>query len=333
MFFSLIRHSQLSWSTGALLAVLVAISLSACSSTSTSSGASRATTSVDEPAQEQQPDEMVQESVDTATEPAEMQPEAETPIPPPVVTQLPDESDAGVTTGAADPVEPVEGVAVFPENPYQIEEDGEEAYDAQEAEIDRLREELAATESELDTMREQESQTDYSADQSASDSGMESDSAGTDGSQHQYDPNRYDSSGDSTGDSSGASPEAVAGATGSSGTDIDMSGKPAEFSIYFGYDVSSFEDRFEPIIVAHAEFMKSNPELRVEIQGNCDERGSREYNIALGQRRANAVKRALELLGVEGDRIDTVSFGSEKPVAFGRDEESWRLNRRADIVY
>ena len=94
----------------------------------------------------------------------------------------------------------------------------------------------------------------------------------------------------------------------------------SEFSVYFGYDQSGFESRFEPVIVAHAKFLKANPGLRVEIQGNCDERGSREYNIALGQRRAEAVKRALELLGIDGRRIDTVSFGAEKPVAFGQDD-------------
>jgi peptidoglycan-associated lipoprotein len=87
------------------------------------------------------------------------------------------------------------------------------------------------------------------------------------------------------------------------------------------------------VIVANANFLKDNPDLKVEVQGSCDERGSREYNIALGQRRAQTVKQALELLGVDGARIDTVSFGSEKPAAFGHDEASWKLNRRADLVY
>ena len=113
----------------------------------------------------------------------------------------------------------------------------------------------------------------------------------------------------------------------------DFPGKPTEFSVYFGYDQSGFDDSFESIIVAHAAYLKANPGLAVEIQGNCDERGSREYNIALGQRRALAIKQALELLGVDGERIVAISFGAEKPIAFGHDEESWRLNRRADIVY
>jgi peptidoglycan-associated lipoprotein len=110
-------------------------------------------------------------------------------------------------------------------------------------------------------------------------------------------------------------------------------GKPVEYSIYFDYNQASLELEFETTLTKHAEYLKANPELRVEVQGNCDERGSREFNIALGSRRALTVKRALELLGIDGHRIEIVSFGSEKPVAFGHDEESWRLNRRADIVY
>ena len=110
-------------------------------------------------------------------------------------------------------------------------------------------------------------------------------------------------------------------------------GKPVEYSIYFDYNQASLELEFETTLTKHAEYLKANPELRLEVQGNCDERGSREFNIALGSRRALTVKRALELLGIDGQRIEIVSFGSEKPVAFGHDEESWRLNRRADIVY
>jgi peptidoglycan-associated lipoprotein len=110
-------------------------------------------------------------------------------------------------------------------------------------------------------------------------------------------------------------------------------GKPVEYSIYFAFNEASLDIAVEAVLMKHAEYLKANPELNVEIQGNCDERGSREYNIALGSRRALTVKRALELLGVDGQRIETVSFGAEKPIAFGHDEASWRLNRRADIVY
>jgi peptidoglycan-associated lipoprotein len=83
----------------------------------------------------------------------------------------------------------------------------------------------------------------------------------------------------------------------------------------------------------HVKYLRANRDLKVEIQGNCDERGSREYNLGLGNQRALAVKAALELLGIASDRISITSFGSEKPVALGHDESSWKQNRRADFVY
>ncbi|UCD68671.1 MAG: peptidoglycan-associated lipoprotein Pal [Betaproteobacteria bacterium] len=107
----------------------------------------------------------------------------------------------------------------------------------------------------------------------------------------------------------------------------------AERSIYYDFDRYDIKEEFVPIIEAHANFLLANPELRIKVEGNCDDRGSREYNLALGQRRAESVKRAMTLLGVEEDRIETVSFGAERPVAFGQDEASWSQNRRSDIVY
>jgi len=109
-------------------------------------------------------------------------------------------------------------------------------------------------------------------------------------------------------------------------------GVPA-YSVYFDFDKSSILPRFEEAVLAHADYLRTNPQLRVEIQGNCDERGSREYNISLGDRRALAVKKALELLGVDGSRIDVTSYGSEKPRAMGHNENAWQENRRADFVY
>ena len=105
------------------------------------------------------------------------------------------------------------------------------------------------------------------------------------------------------------------------------------YSVYFDFDKSSILPRFEEAVLAHADYMRANPQLRVEIQGNCDERGSREYNISLGNRRALAVKKALELLGIDGSRIDVTSYGSEKPRAMGHNESAWQENRRADFVY
>ena len=109
-------------------------------------------------------------------------------------------------------------------------------------------------------------------------------------------------------------------------------GMPTD-SVYFDFDKSFIVPKFDDVIKGHAEYLKANPDLNVEIQGNCDERGSREYNIGLGNRRALAVKAGLEILGIQGSRISITSFGSEKPIALGHDESSWQQNRRADFVY
>jgi peptidoglycan-associated lipoprotein len=104
-------------------------------------------------------------------------------------------------------------------------------------------------------------------------------------------------------------------------------------SVYYDFDMYNIREEFQPSIEAHAKFLVEHKELRVRIEGNCDERGSREYNLALGQRRADSVKRALTLLGVTPKQVETVSFGSEKPKATGSNEEAWAENRRSDIVY
>jgi peptidoglycan-associated lipoprotein len=104
-------------------------------------------------------------------------------------------------------------------------------------------------------------------------------------------------------------------------------------SVYFDYDSNQVKDEFRPIIAAHAKYLGQNRSRRARIEGNTDERGSREYNLALGQRRAEAVKQMMELLGAQGSQIETLSFGEEKPKASGSDEASWAENRRADIRY
>ncbi|MFN0039802.1 MAG: peptidoglycan-associated lipoprotein Pal [Burkholderiales bacterium] len=115
---------------------------------------------------------------------------------------------------------------------------------------------------------------------------------------------------------------------------LKQTGSPlSQRSIYFDYDRYDIKEEFVPIVGAHAKFLEDNAAVRVTIQGNCDDRGSREYNLALGQRRADGVKRAMVLLGVRDKQIESVSFGAEKPVALGQDEESWAKNRRSDIVY
>lgn len=104
-------------------------------------------------------------------------------------------------------------------------------------------------------------------------------------------------------------------------------------SIYFDYDSNAVKEEFKPVISAHARHLSTNRATRVTIQGNTDERGSREYNLALGQRRADAVKQMMTLLGASSEQIETVSFGEEKPRAQGSNEQAWTENRRADIVY
>jgi len=104
-------------------------------------------------------------------------------------------------------------------------------------------------------------------------------------------------------------------------------------SIYFDFDSFAIRDEYRGTIDAHARYLTSNQGRRVLIQGNTDERGSREYNLALGQKRAEAVRRALAVLGVSEGQMEAVSLGEERPRATGSDEASWAENRRADLVY
>lgn len=103
--------------------------------------------------------------------------------------------------------------------------------------------------------------------------------------------------------------------------------------IYFEYDKSEVQDDFRPIVQAHAQFLAANPRARVTLEGHTDERGSREYNIALGERRAEAVRRLMLFMGAADSQIQTVSYGEERPVAMGHDESAWQENRRVEIIY
>ena len=110
-------------------------------------------------------------------------------------------------------------------------------------------------------------------------------------------------------------------------------GALAKRSVYFDFDSNSVKDEYRGLVTAHSRNMTDKRDLRMRIEGNCDERGSREYNLALGQRRAEAVKRMMTVMGVTDGRIETVSYGEEKPAASGHDENAWAQNRRADIKY
>lgn len=113
----------------------------------------------------------------------------------------------------------------------------------------------------------------------------------------------------------------------------DPSSPLAKRSIYFDFDSYTVRDEYRGTIDAHARYLVSNNNRKIIVQGNTDDRGSREYNLALGQKRAEAVRKALVALGVADAQVEPVSFGEEKPRATGGDEASWAENRRADLVY
>lgn len=127
----------------------------------------------------------------------------------------------------------------------------------------------------------------------------------------------------------------------SGATTTDMSVNPlkdpnnilSKRSVYFDYDKDEVKAEYRPLVEAHAKYLVANPSAKVFIQGNSDERGTREYNLSLGQRRAVAVKKMLSLLGVQDKQIETVSFGEEKATPGCKDESCYQQNRHADFAY
>jgi peptidoglycan-associated lipoprotein len=129
---------------------------------------------------------------------------------------------------------------------------------------------------------------------------------------------------------------------------VDVTGKPgagslaalkdpnnilSKRSIYYELDKFDVRDEYRGLVEAHAKYLRENPGSKILIQGNTDERGSREYNVGLGQRRSDGVKKMLILLGAKENQIESVSLGEEKPQAEGHQEEAWSKNRRSDILY
>jgi peptidoglycan-associated lipoprotein len=104
-------------------------------------------------------------------------------------------------------------------------------------------------------------------------------------------------------------------------------------SVYFDLDSFTIKEEYRPLVEAHARFLRENPTAKVLIQGNTDDRGSREYNLALGQKRADAMKRMILLLGAREEQVESVSLGEEKPKAQGSTEDAYAENRRDDILY
>ena len=107
----------------------------------------------------------------------------------------------------------------------------------------------------------------------------------------------------------------------------------SQLVVYFDYDEAEILPEFNALLQAHGRNLAANPNMQVRLEGHADERGSREYNIGLGERRSQAVRRVLMLQGAGQQQLTTVSYGEERPAATGSDDESWRLNRRVELVY
>ncbi len=146
---------------------------------------------------------------------------------------------------------------------------------------------------------------------------------------------------------SDATGTAAGGAAGGQGSGVDPRGvagvqvpgagstQPAAMQrvVYFDYDSFEIKPEFAALLETNARYLAANRSVRVALEGHTDERGGREYNLALGQKRAEAVRRALSLLGVQDGQMEAVSFGEEKPAATGADEAAWSKNRRVELTY
>jgi peptidoglycan-associated lipoprotein len=109
--------------------------------------------------------------------------------------------------------------------------------------------------------------------------------------------------------------------------------RPSALRVHFEFDSSSIDSESRGIIEAHAAYLAAKPDVLLSLEGHADERGTREYNLALGERRGQAVRRILRLLGIDSQRLNAISYGEENPVATGHDESAWRLNRRVEFIY
>lgn len=130
---------------------------------------------------------------------------------------------------------------------------------------------------------------------------------------------------------------AVAAPAISASTSVDPLDDPASIlagrSVYYPFDVSAVQEADKPLVQAHGKYLAEHVDRKVRLEGNCDERGSNEYNLALGQRRADGVKKMLELSGAKAGQMESVSYGEEKPRASAHNEATWSQNRRTDLNY
>jgi peptidoglycan-associated lipoprotein len=156
-----------------------------------------------------------------------------------------------------------------------------------------------------------------------------------------------DGSGDGMSDTGGAAATGLDGSDGVYGTAIaddtssmsaaamldQTDGDLADRTVYFEYDSAKLTSESIAILETHGNFLASNGEVSVRLEGHSDERGSREYNIALGDRRAQSVRRVLLFQGASSDQVETVSYGEEKPAVEGHDDAAWSKNRRVELIY
>lgn len=147
-----------------------------------------------------------------------------------------------------------------------------------------------------------------------------------------------DSSSDGSGSADGDADSATAYGTGDDNRSAlsaldDPSSALSVRIIYFAYDSTTIQPQFNDAIEAHALFLANHPEISISLEGHADERGSREYNLALGERRSQAVKQQMVLLGASSSQIRTTSYGEERPVDSDHNEQSWAQNRRVEILY
>ena len=139
-------------------------------------------------------------------------------------------------------------------------------------------------------------------------------------------------------DDSASTGGAAGGATGASASNVMDPFNPSSVlatdrSVYFDFNSYTVDSQYQPLVETHARYLTNNPEQKILIEGNTDARGGAEYNLALGNRRAEAVRRMMTLIGARDAQIETISFGKEKPKALGDTEADYAENRRADIVY
>jgi len=147
-------------------------------------------------------------------------------------------------------------------------------------------------------------------------------------------PQDGEGAGTEMGEGGGTNTSAAGGGGAWTGSPLEDPNSPLyEKVVYFDFDTAEIRPEYVDTLRAHAEYLVNTPSARLVIEGHCDERGSREYNIALGERRADSVKRFLEAEGVSPVQLETVSYGEERPVDLGHNEEAWAKNRRAELVY